>query len=294
MLNLGLEAPSVHSSENITRFPYLSLAIILSVLVHIGLLVYFQFFYVFKHINISENKVNKNLPIQVSIFHINHNKLVIKSANTVDMANYYMSKGVSELVSDASSELLGVVNVDKKVVDLEKYKVAQVDLVVNVDKAENSTIIDSTVISPVIDSGPNNIGSPVGSSGLNISATGIIMGDIAVSPTPQPEKIKTYYASRPTNDYVVDMYIMAWQTKIEQIGRLLYPSNFEGVLRVATVIKSNGEVESVEMMVSSNKSGLDEATKTIIMTGSPYSVFPESMKSMKKIRIVRKFVFLEN
>lgn len=107
------------------------------------------------------------------------------------------------------------------------------------------------------------------------------------------EKTKTVTYEDSKKDFVLEMFILAWQQKIERLGRMNYPKNISGWLRVATVLDKEGVVTSTEVIESSGNQELDEATTKIIAMGSPYQPFTKQMaEEMDKLKIIRTFKFV--
>ena len=65
-----------------------------------------------------------------------------------------------------------------------------------------------------------------------------------------------------------------------------------GSLLLTVVIKSNGELERVEVNRSSGQKVLDQAAMRIVKMASPYAVFPESIRrDTDVIEITRTWSF---
>jgi protein TonB len=65
-----------------------------------------------------------------------------------------------------------------------------------------------------------------------------------------------------------------------------------GSLILTVVIKSNGELERVEVNRSSGQKVLDQAAMRIVKMASPYAVFPESIRrDTDVIEITRTWSF---
>ncbi len=98
-------------------------------------------------------------------------------------------------------------------------------------------------------------------------------------------------------EYRFAAYVESWRQKIERIGNLNYPEaardqKIYGQLQLTVYIKSNGEVEKVEIRRSSGYPVLDNAAKHIVEMGSPYAPFPEDLrKEVDILDITRTWIF---
>lgn len=106
----------------------------------------------------------------------------------------------------------------------------------------------------------------------------------------QIEKDLDEYQKRPrkkfigarTSEYAPAQYIEAWRQKIERIGTLNYPEAARGKLYGSLLlyieIKSNGDINRVEIQRSSGIKILDEAALRIVRLASPFGAFPPEMQ----------------
>ena len=100
-----------------------------------------------------------------------------------------------------------------------------------------------------------------------------------------------------TQEYRFATYVESWRQKIERIGNLNYPEaardqKIYGQLQLTVYIKSNGEVEKVEIRRSSGYPVLDNAAKRIVEMSSPYAAFPEDLrKEVDILDITRTWIF---
>lgn len=83
-------------------------------------------------------------------------------------------------------------------------------------------------------------------------------------------------------EYRFAQYVEDWRQKVERIGNLNYPAaargQMYGSLVLTVVIKSNGELERVEVNRSSGKKVLDQAAVRIVKMAAPYSDFPAAIR----------------
>lgn len=98
-------------------------------------------------------------------------------------------------------------------------------------------------------------------------------------------------------EYKFAAYVESWRQKVEKIGNLNYPQaakdqKIYGQLQLTVYIKSNGEIEKVEIRRSSGYPILDNAAKRIVEMGSPYAAFPEDLrKDVDILDITRTWIF---
>lgn len=102
-----------------------------------------------------------------------------------------------------------------------------------------------------------------------------------------------------TQEYKFASYVESWRQKVERVGNLNYPEAAKnhmiyGQLQLAVYIKSNGELEKVEIRRSSGHQVLDDAAVRIVKMGSPYAAFPEDLrKEVDIIDITRTWIFTQ-
>lgn len=102
-----------------------------------------------------------------------------------------------------------------------------------------------------------------------------------------------------TQEYKFAAYVESWRQKVERIGNLNYPAaakdhKIYGQLQLTVYIKSNGEVEKVEIRQHSGHQVLDDAAVHIVKMGSPYAAFPDDLrKEVDIIDITRTWIFTQ-
>lgn len=100
-------------------------------------------------------------------------------------------------------------------------------------------------------------------------------------------------------EYKFATYVESWRQKVERIGNLNYPSaakdhKIYGQLQLTVYIKSNGELEKVEIRRHSGYQVLDDAAVRIVKMGAPYAAFPEDLRNeVDIIDITRTWVFTQ-
>ena len=108
---------------------------------------------------------------------------------------------------------------------------------------------------------------------------------------------KEFVGSR-AREYRLAQYVEDWRQKVERIGNLNYPDSARGrvygslVLMVS--IKSDGNLDSVEVQRSSGHQILDRAAERIVKMASPYASFPANItRDTDVIVITRTWTFAQ-
>ena len=91
-------------------------------------------------------------------------------------------------------------------------------------------------------------------------------------------------------------YVEDWRLKVERIGNLNYPEaakgRYYGSLVLTVVIKSDGNLDHIEIDRSSGQKVLDNAAKRIVEMGAPYAKFPDSLlRDTDQLVITRTWSF---
>lgn len=92
-------------------------------------------------------------------------------------------------------------------------------------------------------------------------------------------------------------YLNMWREKVELIGNENFPQEalqqkIFGDLRLLTVLKPNGTIDSVEIMQSSGYKILDSAALQIVHLAAPFAPFPpEIAKEADRLEIIRTWRF---
>ena len=111
------------------------------------------------------------------------------------------------------------------------------------------------------------------------------------------ERPKRKFIGARTSEYRFAHYIDNWRQKIERIGNLNYPEEAKArriyaSLQLTVAIKSDGEVESVEVNRSSGHKFLDQAAIRIVRLSAPYERFPDNIrKDTDILHITRTWTF---
>lgn len=92
-------------------------------------------------------------------------------------------------------------------------------------------------------------------------------------------------------------YLNSWRQKVELVGNNNFPKQAldEGIfgqLRLAVIIRTNGAIESVEILQSSGHNILDNAALQIVHLAAPFEPFPtEISKDVDQLEIIRTWRF---
>lgn len=118
------------------------------------------------------------------------------------------------------------------------------------------------------------------------------------------EKELAAYAKRPKKAFIgaaaqesyLATWVEAWQRKVEQVGNSFYPEAARGKIRGDLVltagIKSNGQIESIEIDRSSGHAVLDDSARRILALGAPFDKFGIELKArVDVIYVTRKWRF---
>jgi periplasmic protein TonB len=98
------------------------------------------------------------------------------------------------------------------------------------------------------------------------------------------ERPKKKFIGARTEEYRFAVYVDKFRHKVERIGTLNYPQEAKArkiyaSLQMTVGIKTDGEVESVEINRSSGHKFLDQAALRIVRLAAPFEPFPRDIKS---------------
>jgi protein TonB len=98
------------------------------------------------------------------------------------------------------------------------------------------------------------------------------------------ERPKRRFVGARASEYRFAQYIDNWRQKVERIGNLNYPAEAKArkiyaSLQLTVAIKSDGEVESVEINRSSGHKFLDQAAIRIVRLAGPFERFPDNIRA---------------
>lgn len=96
------------------------------------------------------------------------------------------------------------------------------------------------------------------------------------------QRPKRKFIGARVEEYRFAQYVEDWRLKVERIGNLNYPESARGRLYgnlvVTVAIRSDGNLERVELNRSSGHKVLDEAALRIVKLAAPYAAFPENVR----------------
>jgi protein TonB len=109
-----------------------------------------------------------------------------------------------------------------------------------------------------------------------------IEGQIARNLEEYNQRPRKKFLGARVEEYRFAQYVEDWRQKIERVGNLNYPDaargKLYGSLVLTVIIKSNGELERVDINRSSGKKVLDDSAKRIVQLAAPYAAFPEAIR----------------
>lgn len=92
-------------------------------------------------------------------------------------------------------------------------------------------------------------------------------------------------------------YVDGWRVKVERVGNINYPQEardkgIQATLQMTVAVKSNGDIESVQINRSSGYKFLDRAAERIVRMSAPFDPFPPGLKKDTDIlHITRTWMF---
>ena len=97
------------------------------------------------------------------------------------------------------------------------------------------------------------------------------------------ERPRRVFVGGRAQEYRYAHYIDTWRQKIERIGTLNYPAEARArkiyaSLQLTVAIKSNGEIENIEINKSSGHRFIDDAAKRIVRLSAPFEPFPSDVR----------------
>jgi protein TonB len=130
----------------------------------------------------------------------------------------------------------------------------------------------------------------------NAMAIARIEGQISRQLEEYNQRPRKKFLGARVEEYRFAQYVEDWRQKIERVGNLNYPDAAKGRLYgnlvLTVVIKSNGELDRVDISRSSGKKLLDDAARRIVQMAAPYAVFPEAIRrDTDVIEITRTWTF---
>jgi periplasmic protein TonB len=162
-------------------------------------------------------------------------------------------------------------------------------------KSERAVSTDTPTVNPVPAPQPNLSGADMANSALAIAR---LEGQIARQMEEYNQRPRKKTIGARVEEYRFAQYVEDWRQKIERIGNLNYPDaakgRLYGSLMLSVIIKSNGELKSVEITRSSGQRLLDEAAVRIVRlaANNGFAAFPESIRrDYDELDITRTWTF---
>jgi protein TonB len=111
------------------------------------------------------------------------------------------------------------------------------------------------------------------------------------------QRPKRKFIGARTHEYRFAKYVDDYRARVERVGTLNYPQEAKSrkiyaSLQLTVAIKSDGEVESVEINRSSGYKFLDQAARRIVQLSAPFEPFPSDIrKDTDILHITRTWTF---
>jgi protein TonB len=137
-------------------------------------------------------------------------------------------------------------------------------------------------------------------SGLDLANSAMAIarleGEIARQTEAYNQRPRKKFLGARVSEYRFAQYVEDWRQKVERVGNLNYPAaargRLYGSLVLTVVIKSDGDLDHVEVNRSSGQPVLDQAAVRIVRMAAPYAPFPEAIKrDTDIIEITRTWTF---
>ncbi len=132
---------------------------------------------------------------------------------------------------------------------------------------------------------PTPLAAPV-LSGTDLATRALavarIEGEISRRMEEYNQRPRKKFIGARVEEYRFAQYVEDWRQKVERIGNLTYPAaargQLYGSLVLTVVIKSDGELDQVEINRSSGQKVLDQAAVRIVKMAAPYASFPAAIR----------------
>lgn len=111
------------------------------------------------------------------------------------------------------------------------------------------------------------------------------------------ERPKRTFVGARTMESRFALYVDGWRVKVERVGNINYPQeardrNIQATLQMTVAIKSNGDIENIEINRSSGHKFLDRAAMRIVRMSAPFDPFPPNLKKDTDVlHITRTWMF---
>jgi protein TonB len=128
--------------------------------------------------------------------------------------------------------------------------------------------------------------TPPTTSGLDLATAALnlarLEGQIAKNIEEYNKRPRKKFIGARVEEYRFAQYVEDWRVKVERVGNLNYPSaakgRLYGSLVLTAVIKSDGNLDRVEISRTSGQKVLDDAARRIVEMAAPYPPFPEAIR----------------
>jgi len=136
----------------------------------------------------------------------------------------------------------------------------------------------------------------LGVSGRDLANSALAMarleGEIARDTDEYNKRPRKKFIGTRADEYRFAQYIEDWRAKVERVGTLNYPEAAKGKLYgslvLSVTIKSDGDVDKVEINRSSGHRILDDAARRIVSMAGPYAVFPSDIRRDTDILVITR------
>jgi protein TonB len=160
-------------------------------------------------------------------------------------------------------------------------------------KSERSVTLDRGKPEPNPSADPTRSGLDMASSAMAIAR---LEGQIARQMEEYNQRPRKKFIGARVEEYRFAQYVEDWRQKIERIGNLNYPDaakgRLYGSLVLTVIIKSNGDLDRVEVNRSSGQRLLDDAARRIVQMSAPFAAFPEAIRrDTDVLEITRTWTF---
>lgn len=159
--------------------------------------------------------------------------------------------------------------------------------------SEKAVAADRTRNNPTPAPAEIRTGADLASSALAIAR---IEGQISRQLEEYNQRPRKKFIGARVEEYRFAQYVEDWRQKIERIGNLNYPDaakgRLYGSLVLTVIIKSNGDLDRVEVNRSSGQRLLDDAARRIVQMSAPFAAFPEAIRrDTDVLEITRTWTF---
>jgi periplasmic protein TonB len=192
-------------------------------------------------------------------------------------------------VSPKTQEGTDLVETQKRVAELE----ARTQQMLTSITGKKSVGADARSNDPTPQSISTTSGLDMATAAINLTR---LEGQIARNIEDYNKRPRKKFIGARVEEYRFAQYVEDWRQKVERIGNLNYPEAAKGrhygSLVLTVVIKSDGNLDHVELSRSSGQKVLDDAARRIVEMAAPYPKFPDSVRrDTDVIEITRTWSF---